>query len=189
MDTYRLNDLKATVGMFGDFTNFKDVIDFIFETNPFKKALDIFDCDDVGDLSEAITNDKGEFDEDLAKDLCMDCLDGEDVDDEDPEAEWGDEMYCRAAGKQAIEMKDALDAFSKLIDLLPVLRQAAIYDARDQKTTRKAINYVQHFKFKFEKSYSATPEEQIMSSFNTMCDELIKVLRDKALDEEIRHHD
>ena len=68
MDTYRLNDLKATVGMFGD-------------------------------LSEAITNDKGEFDEDLAKDLCMDCLDGEDVDDEDPEAEWGDEMYCRQAGK------------------------------------------------------------------------------------------
>lgn len=99
MDTYRLNDLKATVGMFGDFTNFKDVIDFIFETNPFKKALDIFDCDDVGDLSEAITNDKGEFDEDLAKDLCIDCLDGENVDDEDPEAEWGDEMYCRAAGK------------------------------------------------------------------------------------------
>ena len=99
MDTYRLNALKATVGMFGDFTNFKDVIDFIFETNPFKKALDIFDCDDVGDLSEAITNDKGEFDEDLAKDLCMDCLDGVDEDDEDPEAEWGDEMYCRAAGK------------------------------------------------------------------------------------------
>lgn len=59
MDTYRLNDLKATVGMFGDFTKFKDVIDFIFETNPFKKALDIFNCDDVGDLSEAITNDKG----------------------------------------------------------------------------------------------------------------------------------
>lgn len=86
-------------------------------------------------------------------------------------------------------MKDALDAFSKLIDLLPVLRQAAIYDARDQKTTRKAINYVKHFKFEFEKSYSATPEEQIMSSFNTLCDEVIKVLWDKALDEEIKHHD
>lgn len=99
MDTYRLNDLKATVGMFGDFTHFKDVIDFIFETNPFKKALDIFGCDDVGDLSEAITNDKGEFDEDLAQDLCIDCLDGENVDDEDPEAEWGDQMFDRAVGK------------------------------------------------------------------------------------------
>lgn len=99
MDTYRLNDLQATVGMFGDFSNFKDVIDYIFETNPFKKALDIFGCDDVQDLSEALTNSKGEFDEDLAKDLCMDCLDGVDEDDEDPEAEWGDEMYCRVAGK------------------------------------------------------------------------------------------
>ena len=106
MDTYRLNDLQATVGMFGDFSNFKDVIDYIFETNPFKKALDIFDCDDVGDgiarangLDNALAGELVEFDEDLAKDLCMDCLDGEDVDDEDPEAEWGDEMYCRAAGK------------------------------------------------------------------------------------------
>lgn len=86
-------------------------------------------------------------------------------------------------------MKDALDAFSNLIDLLPGLRQAATYDARNQKTTRKAIKYVNHFKFEFEKSYSATTEEQLMSSFNTLCDEIVKILRDKALDEEIKHHD
>ena len=189
MDTYKLNYLNATVGMFGDFSNFKDVIDYVFENTTYKKALDIFGCDDIQDLSESVTNDQGIFDDEKARQLCMDCLDGEDLDDEDPEAEWGDEMYCRQAGKQAVSMKDALDAFSKLIDLLPELRQAAIYDARDQKTTRKAINYVQHFKFKFEKSYSATPEEQIMSSFNTLCDEVIKVLWDKALDEEIKHHD
>lgn len=29
----------------------------------------------------------------------MDALDGVDEDDDDPEAEWGDQMYCRQAGK------------------------------------------------------------------------------------------
>ena len=99
MDTYKLNYLNATVGMFGDFSNFKDVIDYVFESNPYKKSLDIFGCDDIQDLSEAVTNDQGAFDDEKARQLCMDCLDGEALDDEDPEAEWGDEMYCRAAGK------------------------------------------------------------------------------------------
>lgn len=99
MDTYRLNDIDATVGMSADFSNFKDVIDWVFTNYPYKKALEMFSCDDIQDISEAVTNDKGQFDEDLAKELCLQELDGEDVDDEDPEAEWGDEMYCRAAGK------------------------------------------------------------------------------------------
>lgn len=99
MDTYKLNYLNATVGMFGDFSNFKDVIDYVFEINTYKKALDIFGCDDIQDLSETVTNDQGMFDDEKARQLCMDCLDGEDLDDEDPKAEWGDEMYCRAAGK------------------------------------------------------------------------------------------
>lgn len=183
MDVYKLQKIDTTVGMFQDASSFHEVLNGLIKIDP---RLGI---DDIQDLVEALTDDQGNFDEEAAKDLCMENLDGVDAEDDDPKAEWGDEMYCRAAGKQAIEMKDALDAFSKLIDLLPELRQAAIYDARDQKTTRKAINYVKHFKFEFEKSYSATPEEQIMSSFNTMCDEVIKVLRDKALDEEIKHHD
>lgn len=40
----------------------------------------------------------GDF-EDNAKSLCMGALDGVDEDDDDPEAEWGDQMYCRQAGK------------------------------------------------------------------------------------------
>ena len=40
----------------------------------------------------------GDF-EDNAKSLCMDALDGVDEEDDDPEAEWGDQMYDRAAGK------------------------------------------------------------------------------------------
>ena len=64
---------------------------------------------------------------------------------------------------------------------IPFKEQVAIF--------KRLMGFVKHFKFEFEKSYSATPEEQIMSSFNTMCDEVIKVLRDKALDEEIKHHD
>lgn len=99
MDTYKLIDLKATVGMFGDFSNFKDVIDYVFETNPYKKALNMFGFDDVQDLSEALTDEHGIFREDLAEDLCMDCLNGVEADEEDLEDEWGDEMYDRAAGK------------------------------------------------------------------------------------------
>lgn len=99
MDTYKLNDIDATVGMFADFSNFKDVIDWVFANYPYKKALEMFSCDDIQDISEAVTNNKVQFDEDLAKELCLQELDGEDADDEDPEAEWGDEMYCRAAGK------------------------------------------------------------------------------------------
>lgn len=99
MDTYKLNDIDATVGMSGDFSNFKDVIDWVFTNYSYQKALEMFSCDDIQDISEAVTNDKGEFDEDLAKELCLEALDGEDVDDIDPEAEWGDEMRDRLAGK------------------------------------------------------------------------------------------
>ena len=67
MDTYKLNDIDATVGMFADFSNFKDVIDWVFTNYPYKKALEMFSCDDIQDISEAVTNNKGQFDEDLAK--------------------------------------------------------------------------------------------------------------------------
>lgn len=99
MDTYKLEKIDATVGMFGDFTNFRDVIDWVLANCPYKKALEIFCCDDIADLAEATTDEQGMFSEDAAKDLCMDCLDGTDEADDDPKAEWGDEMYCRQAGK------------------------------------------------------------------------------------------
>ena len=99
MDTYKLNDINATVGTEADFKNFKDVIDWVFFNYPYKKALEMLCCDGIQDISEAVTNDKGQFDEEAAKGLCMDGLDGEDIDDENPKTEWGDQMYCRQAGK------------------------------------------------------------------------------------------
>lgn len=91
MDTYRLNDIGATVGMFGSYPNFTEAINDLVKIDP---RLHI---DNLDDLIVALTG--HDIDEDKARDLCMQELDGEDLDDEDPEAEWGDEMYCRQAGK------------------------------------------------------------------------------------------
>lgn len=99
MDTYKLRDLGVTVGMFQDFDTFRQVIDYVFKTHSYHQALFIFGLDSVEDLCEALTDDKGMFSEDKAKDLCMDNLDGIDADDDDPESEWGDSMYDRAVGK------------------------------------------------------------------------------------------
>lgn len=91
MDTYKLKDLGITVGMFGDDTTFLDILNGMVKIDP---RLGI---DNVEDLVDQLS--KSGFDEDAAKDLCMDQFDGEDMDDENPEADWGDQMYCREAGK------------------------------------------------------------------------------------------
>ena len=91
MDGYKLRKINATVGMFGNYTNFTAVVSDLVKVDP---RLHI---DSLDDLIVALTGQ--DIDEDKARDLCMQELDGEDVDDEDPEAEWGDEMYDRAAGK------------------------------------------------------------------------------------------
>lgn len=88
MDTYLLRELHATVGMFGDFTNFKDVIDHIFSTNNYKDALEIFGCDDIQDLTEQLVDDGGVFSEEKAQELCMSSLDGISEDDYDPKVGW-----------------------------------------------------------------------------------------------------
>lgn len=92
MDGYKLRKIDATVGMFADFTSFKDVLNDMVKIDP---RLGI---DDVQDLTDALSENGGDF-EDSAKSLCMDALDGVDEDDDAPEAEWGDGMYDRAAGK------------------------------------------------------------------------------------------
>lgn len=97
MDTYKLKDLGITVGMFGDDTTFLDILNGMVKIDP---RLGI---DNVEDLVDQLS--KSGFDEDAAKDLCMDQFDGEDMDDENPEADWGDQMYCREAGKQVGSMK------------------------------------------------------------------------------------
>lgn len=76
MGDYKLREIDATVGMFGDFTNFKDVIDWLLAAKGFKRGLEMLGLDDVEDLSEALVDDQGCFDEDRAMQLCMDNLDG-----------------------------------------------------------------------------------------------------------------
>lgn len=91
MDGYKLNKLGITVGMFGDDTTFLDVLNGLVKIDP-KLGID-----NVEDLVNALS--ESGFDDDMAQDLCMQELDGEDVDDEDPEAEWGDHQYDQVVGK------------------------------------------------------------------------------------------
>lgn len=96
MDTYKLNGLGGmTVGNGADFDSFADVIDYLHTSNHSHMGLDAV----IDQLDECPTDEDGNYDEDEAKEICMNVLDGEDIDDEDPETEWGDEMYCRQAGK------------------------------------------------------------------------------------------
>ena len=91
MGVYKLQKLGIKVGMFGNETTFLDVLNGLVKIDP---RLGI---DNVEDLVNALS--QSGYDDDMGKDLCLDELDGVDADDEDPEAEWGDEMYDRAAGK------------------------------------------------------------------------------------------
>lgn len=92
MDSYKLRDIGATVSTFGDeYQTFSDVLNDMIKIDP---RLDI---NDVQDLVDTLGGDE-DFEE-SAKELCMKKLDGVNEDDDDPEAEWGDQMYCRQAGK------------------------------------------------------------------------------------------
>ncbi|MCT7743953.1 MAG: hypothetical protein N4R32_03035 [Lactobacillus crispatus] len=92
MDTYKLRDIGATVSTFGDeYQTFSDVLNDMIKIDP---RLDINDVQDLVDTLGGY-----EDFEESAKELCMKKLDGVNEDDDDPEAEWGDQMYCRQAGK------------------------------------------------------------------------------------------
>lgn len=92
MGVYKLQKLGIKVGMFGNETTFLDVLNGLVKIDP---RLGI---DNVEDLVNALS--QSGYDDDMGKDLCMQELDGEDADDEeDPEIDWGDQMYCRQAGK------------------------------------------------------------------------------------------
>lgn len=92
MDTYKLRDIGATVNTFGDeYHTFSDVLNDMIKIDP---RLDINDVQDLVDTLGGY-----EDFEESAKELCMKKLDGVNEDDDDPEAEWGDQMYCRQAGK------------------------------------------------------------------------------------------
>lgn len=95
-DIYKLDGLNGwTVGKDQDFDTFAKVIDYLRSKDSHQIGFD----EVIDELDECPTDENGIYDEDEAKDICLRVFDGEDIDDEDPEAEWGDEMYCRAAGK------------------------------------------------------------------------------------------
>lgn len=92
MDSYKLRDIGATVSTFGDeYQTFSDVLNDMIKIDP---RLDINDVQDLVDTLGGY-----EDFEESAKELCMKKLDGVNEDDDDPEAEWGNQMYCRQAGK------------------------------------------------------------------------------------------
>ena len=97
-DIYRLDDLDGmTVGAGQNFDNFAEVIDYLLDNYPYKDVKKLLGFDSIADLSEYLTG--GNYDEGEAREICMNSLEGEDIDEEDPYAEWGDHMYDVAAGK------------------------------------------------------------------------------------------
>lgn len=99
-DIYKLDDLDGfTVGAGQNFDNFADVIDYLLETHPYSEVKEMLGFNSIADLSEYLTTNHGAYDESEAREICMNALGGEDIDEEDPYAEWGDHMYDVAAGK------------------------------------------------------------------------------------------
>lgn len=99
-DIYKLDDLDGiTVGAGQSFDNFAEVIDYLLETRPYGEVRELLGFDSIADLSEYLVDAHGNYDEGEAREICMNSLEGEDIDEDDPDAEWGDQMYARAAGK------------------------------------------------------------------------------------------
>lgn len=84
-------------------------------------------------------------------------------------------------------MYDAQKTIEELIDKLPYLRQEMLDDAHTMKTYGEAKKYVKEFKHDFGGDYSGTPEEQILSAFNTMIEETVTKLNRESDKGEIRH--
>ena len=99
-DIYKLDDLDGlTVGAGQNFDNFAQVIDYLFETHPYSEVRTMLGFRSIADLSEYLTTKHGAYDEAEAREICMNALGGEDIDEEDPYAEHGDHMCDVAAGK------------------------------------------------------------------------------------------
>ena len=87
-DIYRLDDLDGmTVGAGQNFDNFAEVIDYLLETRPYGEVKELLGFDSIADLSEYLVDSKGNYDESEAREICMNALGGEDIDEEDPYAE------------------------------------------------------------------------------------------------------
>ena len=81
-------------------------------------------------------------------------------------------------------MNDAQKWLDKVLEEMQFIEQSMYEDAKTLSTYGKAKKYVKNFKHDFSGSYTATPEEQVQSAFNSMIDDVIKKLNldsDKAV--------
>ena len=186
-DIYKLDDLDGiTVGAGQNFDNFAEIIDYLLETRPYGEVKELLGFDSRADLSEYLVDSKGNYDESEAREICMNALGGEDIDEEDPYAEWGDHMYDRAAGKQVFLMNDAQKWLDQIIEDIPFIEKGIYEDAKTLGTYGKAKKYVRSFKHDFGGDFSGTPEEQMYSAFNTMLEDVVSKLNQDSNNAEIK---
>lgn len=99
-DIYKLDDLDGiTVGAGQNFDNFAEIIDYLLETRPYGEVRELLGFDSIADLSEYLVDAHGNYDEGEAREICMNALGGEDIDEDHPEYDWDDHKWAVSAGK------------------------------------------------------------------------------------------
>lgn len=83
-------------------------------------------------------------------------------------------------------MKDAQEWLDKVLEEMLFIEQGMYEDAKTLRTYGKAKKYVKSFKHDFSGSYTATPEEQVQSAFNSMIDNVVTKLNRDSDNQEIK---
>lgn len=100
-NTYNLRSISASVGYFGEYDTFEQLIDDLLEKQGYIKVCNLLDFGSLSDLVNNLAGKDGKFSEQKARELCMDKLDGV-IDPESSfnfKGQWEDYMYDRAVGK------------------------------------------------------------------------------------------
>lgn len=84
-------------------------------------------------------------------------------------------------------MDDAKKWLDQMITDIPAIKEEMYQDAKTLPTYGKAKKYLKDFKIDFNGSYTATPEEQVQSAFNSMIDDVIRRLNEDSDKVEIKH--
>lgn len=82
-------------------------------------------------------------------------------------------------------MNDAQKWLDNVLEEMPFIEQSMYEDAKTLSTYGKAKKYVKSFKHDFSGSYTATPEEQVQSAFNSMIDNVVTKLNRDSDNQEI----
>lgn len=84
-------------------------------------------------------------------------------------------------------MDDAQKWLDQIIADIPSIKKEMYEDAKTLPTYGKAKKYLKDFKKDFNGDYTATPEEQVQSAFNTMIEDVIQKLNQDADKVKINH--